>query len=90
VPESSAPGVSRRSFLALGAAAAGAVVSGGCSDAPQHPASDGARRPEDLTGYLVTRWQTDAWALGSYSYLRRCSTRVTNGQNGHSAHRLGR
>ena len=58
----------RRTFL-FGAAGA-ALFAAGCArtDPPSQGASDGATATE-LEGFLVTRWDSDPWALGSYSAL---------------------
>lgn len=67
--------VSRRSVLAGGLGTAGVVVLAACGDPAASdrqtatgPASTGAGAA-DLTRSLATRWDTDPWALGSYSAL---------------------
>jgi monoamine oxidase len=56
--------VHRRRFIA---ASAGAMITAGlqgCDTTPTRP-----RRVPDPTGVLVTRWATDPFSLGSYSFL---------------------
>lgn len=56
------PPVTRRRFLGAGAAALAAVTAGCGAD----QSSEQARAPES---WVVSRWDTDPWALGSYSAL---------------------
>lgn len=54
--------LSRRGFLGVTAASLAALATGCAAD----PAPDPVRRS---TGWVVSRWDTDPWALGSYSAL---------------------
>ena len=73
--------LTRRTFVILGA---GALIGAACTDdepsvrpeavppddVPENPADSAGEAGEArLTGWLVTRWAADPFALGSYSYL---------------------
>ena len=56
--------LSRRAVLQLAAGAAAWMLVGGCGGTGRR----GSRVPEPA-GFLRTRWLSDPWSLGSYSYL---------------------
>ncbi len=65
----SSPFLSRRRFL-VGTAAAGLAIATGCGRKPSIPTSivENGSLPS-VIDWKVTRWESDQWSRGSYSYI---------------------